>query len=112
MHFLGTQQIWTTAYHPIANSLVEHFHQQLKGAIKCLSDTSHWTKALPLILLGIYITFKQDCHCTAAELVYGTTLRLFALLGQANMHTGLKDRLTTECSLNSSLGRSNVATPK
>ena len=41
-----------------------------------LLDTTHWTKVLPLILLGICTTFKQDFHCTAAELVYGTTLRL------------------------------------
>ena len=76
MRLLGTQRIQTTAYHPIANGLVERFHQQLKGAIKCLSDTTHWTKALPLILLGIRTTFKQDCRCTAAQLVNGTTLRL------------------------------------
>ena len=29
-----------------------------------------------VIFLGIHTTFKQDCHCTAAKLVYGTTLRL------------------------------------
>ena len=33
-------------------------------------------KALPLILLGIRTTHKQDLDCTSAELVYGTTLRL------------------------------------
>ena len=44
--------------------------------MKCLPDRTHWCKALPLILLGIRTAIKQDCHCTAAELVYGTTLRL------------------------------------
>ena len=76
MRLLGTHRIRTTAYHSIANGLVERFHRQLKGAMKCLPDTTHWTKALPFILLGICTTFKQDCRCTAAELVYGTTLRL------------------------------------
>ena len=76
MRLLGTQRIQTTAYHPIANGVVERFHWQLKGAMKYLSDTTHWTKALPLILLGIRTTFKQDCRYTAEELVYGTTLRL------------------------------------
>ena len=76
MCLLGSHRIRTTAYHPIANGLVERFHRQLKGAIKCLPDYTHWTKALPLILLGIRTTIKQDCRCTAAELVYGTTLRL------------------------------------
>ena len=27
-HFLGTTRIRTTAYHPIANGLVERFHRQ------------------------------------------------------------------------------------
>ena len=76
MRLLGTQRIRTTAYNPIANGLIEHFYRQLKGAIKCLSDTTQWTKALPLILLGIHTTFKQYCRWTATELVYGTTLRL------------------------------------
>ena len=35
-----------------------------------------WTDSLPLILLGIHTTLKEDLHCTTAELVYGTTLRL------------------------------------
>ncbi len=32
-----------------------------------------WTDS---VLLGIRTAFKEDIHCTAAELVYGTTLRL------------------------------------
>ena len=63
-------------YHPIANGLVERFHRHLKGSLRCLPDNTHWTKALPLILLGIRTAIKQDCRCTAAELVYGTTLCL------------------------------------
>jgi len=76
MKLIGTRRIRTTAYHPIANRLVERFHRQLKSALKCLTDTTHWIKALPLILLGIRTTLKQDLKCTPAELVYGTTLCL------------------------------------
>ena len=76
MRLLGSNRIRTTAYHPIANGLVERFHWHLKGALKCLSDPTHWTKAIPLILLGIRTAIKQDLKCTAAEMVYGTTLRL------------------------------------
>ncbi len=70
--------LWTqlTSYHPIANGLVERLHRQLKSAVKYLPDPTYWTKALPLVLLGIRTTIKQDLKCTAAELVYGTTLRL------------------------------------
>lgn len=46
MQLLGTHCIRTTAYHPIANGLVERFHRQLKGALKCLTDSTHWSKAL------------------------------------------------------------------
>ena len=73
---LGTQRIHTTAYHPIANGLVERFHRHLKGALKCSPDPSHWIKALSMILSGICTTLKQDLRCTTAEMVYGTTLRL------------------------------------
>ena len=76
MKLLGTSRVRTTAYHPIANGLVERFHRQLKTALKCIPDSSTWVKALPLILLGIRTTHKQDLNCTCAELVYGTTLRL------------------------------------
>ena len=76
MHLLGSNRIRTTAYHPIANGLVERFHRHLKGSLKCLPDPTHWTKAIPLILLGIRTAIKQDLKCTAAEMVYGTTLRL------------------------------------
>jgi len=76
MQLLGTCRVHTIAYHPIANGLVECFHRQLKSSLKCLPDSSTWVKALPLILLGIRTTHKQDLDCTCVELVYGTTLRL------------------------------------
>ena len=75
MTLLGTRRIRTTAYHPIANGIVERFHRQLKASIKC-HDTVRWTEVLPLILLGIRTTLKTDINCTAAEMVYGSSLRI------------------------------------
>ncbi|CAI2738189.1 unnamed protein product [Dicrocoelium dendriticum] len=46
------------------------------------SDTTRWTENLPLVLLGLRTTFKADLGCSAAELVYGTTLKLPADLVQ------------------------------
>ena len=66
----------TTAYHPCANGLVEHLHRQLKAALKGHPQQGNWTEALPLVLLGIRISLKEDFSCTAAELAYGTSLRL------------------------------------
>lgn len=73
---LGTKHLQTTAYHPAANGLVERFHRQLKAALKTSLQPENWTDMLPLVLLGIRTTLKEDIRCTAAELVYGTTLRL------------------------------------
>ena len=76
MELLGCKRIRTTSYHPIANGIIERFHRQLKSSIKACHNPIIWTESLPLILLGIRTTLKEDLHCTVAELVYGTTLRL------------------------------------
>ncbi|CAH8821404.1 unnamed protein product [Trichobilharzia szidati] len=41
-----------------------------------VKDDDKWSDKLPLVLLGIRSTIKQDIKCCPAELVYGTTLRL------------------------------------
>ncbi|BHF85394.1 hypothetical protein SprV_1002855900 [Sparganum proliferum] len=71
---LGCAHITTTAYHPASNGLVERLHRQLKSAL--MSQTESWSVNLPLVLLGIRSSVKEDIQCTAAELVYGTPLRL------------------------------------
>ncbi|XP_025266774.1 uncharacterized protein LOC112638775 [Camponotus floridanus] len=72
---LGTTHLRTTAYHPQANGMVERFHRQLKAAIRCHGG-DRWTESLPTVLLGIRAAWKEDIRATAAELVYGETLRL------------------------------------
>ena len=76
LQLLGSKRLRTTAYHPISNGLIERFHHQLKAALKSQPDPTQWTEALPMVLLGIHTAVKEDSHCTAAEMVYGTTLRL------------------------------------
>ena len=75
MRLLGIAKHRTTAYNPASNGLVERFHRQLKQAIRCQA-TDRWVEVLPCVLLGIRSCFKEDIGATAAELVYGTTLRL------------------------------------
>lgn len=65
----------TTAYHPACNGLVERFHRQLKAAIMCHADCN-WVETLPLVLLGIRSSYKDDLQTSSAELVYGEPLRL------------------------------------
>ena len=76
MQLLGSKRIRTTAYHPIANGLIERLHRQLKAALKAHHNPAHWTEILPIVLLGIRTAVKEDIGCSTAELVYGTTLRL------------------------------------
>ena len=73
---LGSRHIRTTAYHPIANGLVERLHRQLKASLKAYPEPNRWVESLPLVLLGIRTAFKEDIGCMTAELVYGITLRL------------------------------------
>ena len=73
---LGLKRTWTTAYHSIANGHVEHFHRQLKAALKTQAHPEHWTDALPIVLLVIHTALKEDIRRTAAEFIYGLTLYL------------------------------------
>ncbi|GFT29352.1 hypothetical protein TNCV_757111 [Trichonephila clavipes] len=72
---LGVQKCCTTEYHPQANGMIEELHRPLKSAIKCHA-TERWTEVLPIILLGLRASLKEDILCTPAELVFGTTIRL------------------------------------
>ncbi|KFD63933.1 hypothetical protein M514_23924 [Trichuris suis] len=71
----GIKRIRTTAFHPQSNGLVERFHRPLKAALKA-HRTTKWTEVLPMVLLGLRTAPKAAINVSAAELVYGTTLRL------------------------------------
>ena len=91
MQLLGSKSILTTAYHPSSNGLVEPLHPQLKAALKAHMTPSHWSEKLPLVLLGIRSTLKEDLHGTATKLVYGTTLRLPGEFFNSTSHTNTPD---------------------
>ncbi len=74
---LGCEHIRTTAYHPAANGMVERLHRQVKAALMSHPDREHWVVNLPIVFLGIRSSFKPDAKACAAELVCGSTLRLF-----------------------------------
>lgn len=72
---IGSNRIRTTAYHPASNGLVERWHRTFKAAVMC-HNSSNWVEILPTILLGLRSSWKDDLKASAAEMVYGTTLRL------------------------------------
>ncbi|VDP16340.1 unnamed protein product [Schistosoma margrebowiei] len=60
---------------PSTKWLSERFHCQRESALRA-HDNGNWHEILSLVLLGVRTSLKANIQCSAAELVYGTTLRL------------------------------------
>ena len=56
--------------------MVERFHRQLKASIMAHESANPWTITLPSVLLGVRSAVKELLGRSAAEMIYGTTLRL------------------------------------
>ena len=72
--------------------MVERFHRQLKAAIMAYESPNPWTTTLPAVLLGARSAVKELLGRSAAEMIYGTTLRLPGELTQKytlDAHTDL-----------------------
>ena len=65
-----------TSYHPQSNGLVERFHRRMKEARKVRLCTTDWIDNLPLVILSLRTTPKEDIGCSPAELVNDTKLLL------------------------------------
>lgn len=74
-NLIGCEKIRTTSYHPASNGMIERWHRSLKASIMC-HESADWVNTLPAVLLGLRNCLKEDCQASAAEMVYGTTLRL------------------------------------
>ena len=73
---LGANHILTLAYHPRSNGIIKRIHRQLKASIRCIENPHKWTEALPIIMLGIRKTVKEDLNATPAQLLYGENVPL------------------------------------
>ena len=73
---LGIMATTMTAYHPQANGLIERFHRTLKNALRCVATDSSWARCLSWVLLGLRSAPKDDTSTSAAEILYGTMLRI------------------------------------
>ena len=76
MKGLGIRCATITAYHPQSNGLVERMHRQLKAALTARAADLGWLDDLPLVLLGLWSSWREASDTSPAELVYGTSLRL------------------------------------
>ena len=57
--------------------MVERFHRNLKEALKARLRDNDWVLALSWVMLGIRTAPKEDLNCSAAEMVFGSTLIVF-----------------------------------
>lgn len=71
---LGSRRIRTTSYHPQANGMIERLHRTLKTSLRAVGNSKDWYHHLPLVLLGLRATYKEDLKCSPSELLYGQTL--------------------------------------
>lgn len=76
VQILGVCRIRSSPYHPQSNGIIERFHRQLKTSLKARTDSENWVQNLPLILLSLRCTVKEELGTSPAELVYGQTLKL------------------------------------
>lgn len=73
---MGINKLRTTAYHPQSNGILERWHRSLKAALTASLKGPDWIEALPTVLLGLRTASRADLEGSAAERLYGQTLRL------------------------------------
>ena len=75
---LGISPVMTTAFHPQSNGMIERVHRTLKErlVLRSLGSLSGWMANLPLVLLGLRSTVREDTKCCPADIVIGCQLRL------------------------------------
>ncbi|XP_043524763.1 uncharacterized protein LOC122536449 [Frieseomelitta varia] len=78
--------------------MIERWHRSLKAAIRC-HENKNWLEVLPTVMLGLRNSYKEDLQATAAEMLYGTPLRLpgeFFVETNTNFNiTKFKDHMQT-----------------
>lgn len=73
---LGVDHVQTTAFHPQSNGLLERFHRRLKDALRARATRPSWAAQLPLIMLFLRATPREDVQRSPAEAVYGSQVVL------------------------------------
>ena len=59
-YYLGSQLHHSTAYHPLAQGLVEYLNRTLKASLKCSDNPVHWHDRLPGVLMALRNSPKED----------------------------------------------------
>ena len=64
----------TTSFHPKSNGMIERFHLLLKSSHRARLAGQDWVHHLPLVLLGLRKTPKEDSGYAPVEALFGTQL--------------------------------------
>ncbi len=56
--------------------MIERMDWTLKTALRAQPNPRNWVDCLPLVLLGMRAAMKEDIGFSAAEMLFGSTLRL------------------------------------
>ena len=75
LNLLGCKHIRTTSYHPQSNGLCERMHRTLKSALRSY-ESHNWIDKLPLVLLGMRSSFKEEIQASPSEMMYGCAIKL------------------------------------
>ena len=75
LNLLGCKHIRTTSYHPQSNGLCERMHKTLKSALRSY-ESHNWIDKLPLVLLGMRSSFKEEIQASPSEMMYGCAIKL------------------------------------
>lgn len=106
---MGIEKIRSTPYHPQSNGILERWHRTLKAALIARNSGENWTKELPSVLLGLRTCLRDDTGISAAEMVYGSSIRLPGdFFNPSNLRIDYHDLLRQ---LRDSIAK-NVSTPK
>ena len=67
----------STAYHPLAQGLVERLNRSLKASLRAYEEPFQWYHNLPWVLLALRNSPKQDLHfLSPANFVFSGPVRL------------------------------------
>lgn len=55
--------------------MIERFHRTVKASLIARGSSVRWKDELPVVLLDLRASVKEDLQCSSAELVYGQPLR-------------------------------------
>lgn len=93
---------------PITYRAIEWWNE---GWPRDFNNSLTWTDELPLILLAIRATHKEDLGCAPEELTYGTTLHLLGELIDPAANPTSDDQQTFLFRLRATQGPSRMAQP-